>query len=72
MDGSVMGTHYMPPEQAQGRLDDIDARADIFALGATLYELFARQRMYSSDIKDLHMLLMKVNDVDITLDRSLP
>jgi serine/threonine-protein kinase len=37
--GMVIGTpSFMPPEQAEGR-KDIDARADVWALGATLYAL---------------------------------
>src|SRR5690606_4750685 len=36
--GTVVGTpNYLPPEQARG-LEDVDQRADIWALCATLYE----------------------------------
>ena len=40
MEGSVLGTpSYMPPEQARGNLDEVDTRSDIYAIGATLYQL---------------------------------
>ena len=40
MEGSVLGTpSYMPPEQARGNLEEVDARSDIYAIGATLYQL---------------------------------
>jgi serine/threonine protein kinase/formylglycine-generating enzyme required for sulfatase activity len=45
MAGSAMGTpQYMPPEQALGELDKIDARSDVYALGATLYELLSLKK----------------------------
>jgi serine/threonine protein kinase len=37
--GVVLGTvSYMPPEQALGRSDQLDVRADIFALGAVMFQ----------------------------------
>ncbi|MDC0671123.1 serine/threonine-protein kinase [Nannocystis radixulma] len=38
--GSLLGTlRYMPPEQARG--DGVDARSDVYALGAVLYHVIA-------------------------------
>ena len=40
VDGQVLGTpSFMAPEQALGRVNQLDARTDIYALGAILYDI---------------------------------
>lgn len=53
--GTIMGTpNFMAPEQAEGRLDDIDQRSDIFALGAILYNLLTlRPPVSGADEKEV-------------------
>jgi len=46
----ALGTpHYMSPEQVLGKRRQIDGRADVYGLGATLYEVLAGHTMFKAD-----------------------
>jgi eukaryotic-like serine/threonine-protein kinase len=53
--GSLLGTPaYMAPEQARGEVEHLDARSDVFALGAILCEVLTGQPPYvgsSTEVK---------------------
>jgi len=49
-DQSLMGTpFYMSPEQAMGMVRDVDARTDVFALGAIIWEMVTGEMAFASD-----------------------
>jgi serine/threonine protein kinase/Leucine-rich repeat (LRR) protein/Flp pilus assembly protein TadD len=65
VDGQTMGTPaYMPPEQAEGKIDQIDHRSDIYSLGAILYEILTLERPVEGDT--VHKVLLNVADGKIT------
>ncbi len=50
----VMGTpYYMSPEQAKGHADEADRRADIFAVGAMLYEMLTGRLPFQGETPDV-------------------
>ncbi len=76
----IMGKwRYMSPEQTRG--EELDARSDIFSVGAVLYELFTGQRLFSGsdaneivyniETMDLPRLSEIRTDLPVEIDRPL-
>jgi eukaryotic-like serine/threonine-protein kinase len=62
--GLAIGTpYYMSPEQVRGE-DDIDGRADIYALGATFYHMVTGQPPFPS--KDIDAVLQAHMEQELT------
>ncbi|WP_437568674.1 serine/threonine protein kinase [Sorangium sp. So ce542] len=58
--GAVLGTtSYMAPEQILGR--DVDGRADLYAVGATMFTLLANRRLHDADGLTEGELLIKMS-----------
>src|SRR5262245_27896683 len=71
--GSIVGTfQYMAPEQLEGQ--DADARADIFAFGAVLYEMVTGRRAFtgSTQASDIASILKDTPSQPSTLQPLSP
>src|SRR5882724_2113082 len=70
--GVVMGTvYYMSPEQARGQ--EVDARTDIWSLGAVLYEMVAGRPPFEGDApNDVMALILQKGKEPLPLARYRP
>lgn len=74
--GELLGTaQYMAPEQLFGTADDIDPRADVYALGLVLYELLTGSLPYDVRDRPIYEVARVVREVEprslATVDREL-
>jgi len=77
--GTILGTvGYMSPEQAQGRVNEIDHRSDIFSFGCILFEAATRQKPFAGkDVLDslhniVHAHTPQIKDLNPVVPDELP
>ncbi|MBV9122673.1 MAG: serine/threonine protein kinase, partial [Planctomycetes bacterium] len=72
LQGAVLGTpSYMAPEQAEGRLDALDQRTDVYGLGAILYEILTGQPPFTGP-DTLEVLKMVVRAAPVPPRQRMP
>lgn len=73
--GRVMGSPgYMAPEQADGRSNSVGPQADVFALGAILYEVLTGRRPFggAGGREEMHAAVHRETPAPRRLNRRLP
>jgi serine/threonine protein kinase len=73
--GDLVGTfRYMSPEQVLGRRAEVDHRTDIYALGATLYELLTLAPVFASTDRQelMHCIADEEPAAPCKLQKAIP
>jgi formylglycine-generating enzyme required for sulfatase activity/serine/threonine protein kinase len=67
---ALLGTlRYMPPEQLQRNLVALDRRADVYSLGATLYELVTDRKFFDGD-SEARLLGQVLRETPVPAERA--
>ena len=72
LEGAIAGTIlYMSPEQAEGKISELDERSDIYALGTILYEMLTLDTMIDPTGGQINAL-NRVITQEITWPKNIP
>jgi len=70
--GGLLGTlRYVSPEQLQRHLVEVDARADVYSLGATFYELLCGRPLFDGDT-EARLVQQVLRDAPLAPERANP
>lgn len=76
--GAMVGTpYYMPPEQAQGKRDQVTGQADVYSLGVVLFEMLTFELPFRGETqleltnKILDQEPPRPSEIEPTIDRDL-
>jgi eukaryotic-like serine/threonine-protein kinase len=73
MTGMILGTPpYMAPEQVRSDRNRMDARTDVYALGATLYEIFYREPIYNGTLGEVLAKILNDDPIAIRNSDAIP
>jgi eukaryotic-like serine/threonine-protein kinase len=73
MTGMILGTPpYMAPEQVRSDRNRMDARTDVYALGATLYEVFYRKPIYEGTLGEVLGKILNDDPIPIRNSDAIP